>query len=733
MAGRPATSPGWGLDRLEDAHEQLREHARVTVVTGGALGIGAAIAEELGRDGALRRHRRSRRHGRRPPGAVTREATTAQRIVAAGGQARASNISVTDADAVRALFAGAGRGVRRARRGRQRRRHQPAHRIRLRGRGRLACGARRAPQRIPQRAPAALPHMAAAGHGRILGVTSGSGWRPADAGAYSCAKRAVAALTWQIGQATPAGSRSTRCRRSPPRGWCSGRSPAGGRRERTGRTRPRAACHSPSTTCPRPSTSGRSARTSRARTFAAGPAGRSCSRTARRSRGWSRPSCSRSRAPPTSGRSRGCSSARAHRARARRGRAGEQRRREPPSRHRVRRGRTERERARRTRRAVVVTDEPGRAPRSRRRSGPRGVECVDHHGSRRRISRAHRSSSRPRPRVGAGRCGGRGARRSAREPARRRRRGVATGARRAHRDHRPDRHRRGLGPRGRRSRGGERSAGPGRHRGRRDDGRRSQPGPRRHAALARRAPGDGRPGGRVRDQRGVRPRVGARPGRGARRVLGERRRRRRAVGGRARGRRRTGSACAAIPAPPGTVSYGGPDVPGWLDGAVREHGRRREPRSDTRRLHGGTDRTHRRRARPPVGSRPRRLVPVPGRPARARHGRHLGHGRPLRPAHLLLGVRELERREVRARRRRDRGSLGRRDRGAGGAGRGHRPPRRDHRRHRARATPSPTPSGCSTRRWRRPVSAASGRWAAGSARRPARSCGRSPSATWCSS
>ena len=52
---------------------------------------------------------------------------------------------------------------------------------------------------------AALPIMAAAGHGRILGVTSGSGWRAADAGAYSCAKRAVAALTWQIGQETPDG------------------------------------------------------------------------------------------------------------------------------------------------------------------------------------------------------------------------------------------------------------------------------------------------------------------------------------------------------------------------------------------------------------------------------------------------------------------------------------------------------------------------------------------------
>jgi enoyl-ACP reductase-like protein len=52
---------------------------------------------------------------------------------------------------------------------------------------------------------AALPIMAAAGHGRIVGVTSGSGWRPADAGAYSCAKRAVAALTWQIGVCAPDG------------------------------------------------------------------------------------------------------------------------------------------------------------------------------------------------------------------------------------------------------------------------------------------------------------------------------------------------------------------------------------------------------------------------------------------------------------------------------------------------------------------------------------------------
>ena len=47
--------------------------------------------------------------------------------------------------------------------------------------------------------------MAEAGSGRILGVTSGSGWRPADTGAYGCAKRAVAALTWQLGAHPPAG------------------------------------------------------------------------------------------------------------------------------------------------------------------------------------------------------------------------------------------------------------------------------------------------------------------------------------------------------------------------------------------------------------------------------------------------------------------------------------------------------------------------------------------------
>ncbi len=32
----------------------------------------------------------------------------------------------------------------------------------------------------------------------------------------------------------------------------------------------------------------------------------------------------------------------------------------------------------------------------------------------------------------------------------------------------------------------------------------------------------------------------------------------------------TGSACAAIPHPAGTISFGGPAVPGWVDGALRD-------------------------------------------------------------------------------------------------------------------------------------------------------------------
>lgn len=178
---------------------------RVVVVTGGGAGIGAAIAEELGRqnnfvvtldpmvtlDGSA--------------SVESAEPTTADRIVAAGGAARAANISVTDADAVCDVFDGLADefggidGV-----------------INVAGISRPTGFARGTEAEwrsvldvhlngYRNVLEAALPLMAEARHGRIVGVTSGSGWRSADVGAYSCAKRAVAALTWQLGWQAPPG------------------------------------------------------------------------------------------------------------------------------------------------------------------------------------------------------------------------------------------------------------------------------------------------------------------------------------------------------------------------------------------------------------------------------------------------------------------------------------------------------------------------------------------------
>ena len=77
---------------------------RVAVVTGGAGGIGASIAESLGREGwyVVTLDPLVTLDGTEQLAEL--EDSTVARIVAAGGSARASNASVTDAVAVRVLF-----------------------------------------------------------------------------------------------------------------------------------------------------------------------------------------------------------------------------------------------------------------------------------------------------------------------------------------------------------------------------------------------------------------------------------------------------------------------------------------------------------------------------------------------------------------------------------------------------------------------------------------------------
>ena len=183
----------------------MTDRQRVAVVTGGGGGIGAALAQELGRSGwfvvtvdplvAL-------------DGSVVTapaEETTADRVIAAGGSAMASSASVTDRAALVDLFGqlvathGGIDGV-----------INVAGITRQTGFAHGSADDWRAVLEVHLGGflnilHAALPHMAAQGRGSVLGVTSGSGWRAANAGAYSCAKRVVASLVWQLGRQLPPG------------------------------------------------------------------------------------------------------------------------------------------------------------------------------------------------------------------------------------------------------------------------------------------------------------------------------------------------------------------------------------------------------------------------------------------------------------------------------------------------------------------------------------------------
>ncbi len=180
---------------------------RVAVVTGGGGGIGTAVALELARQGVAVVAMDPGVGVQGEPLAEPTAAQTAQLITEAGGVARASTASVTDRAAVRSLFAGVvaefggldivvnTAGILRFAPFAQASEDDWRAVLGVHLDGYLNVLAE------------ALPLMEAAGYGRIVGVTSGAGLARAagDNASYACAKRAIAAVTWQLAGLLPDG------------------------------------------------------------------------------------------------------------------------------------------------------------------------------------------------------------------------------------------------------------------------------------------------------------------------------------------------------------------------------------------------------------------------------------------------------------------------------------------------------------------------------------------------
>jgi NAD(P)-dependent dehydrogenase (short-subunit alcohol dehydrogenase family) len=185
----------------------MTDRRPAAVVTGGGGGIGTAVALELARRGVAVVAMDPGVGVQGEPLNEPTAAQTAKRITAEGGVARASTASVTDRGAICSLFAEVIAEF-------------GALDIVVNTAGILRYAPFLDASEPDWRAvldvhltgylnvlSEAVPVMAAAGYGRIVGVTSGAGLARAsgDAAAYACAKRAVAAVTWQLAGLLPEG------------------------------------------------------------------------------------------------------------------------------------------------------------------------------------------------------------------------------------------------------------------------------------------------------------------------------------------------------------------------------------------------------------------------------------------------------------------------------------------------------------------------------------------------